>query len=87
MKITQIMLAKRFGGAERLFVDLVSALVNIGNDVLAICQPGSETEHVLKGIAGINIKTVKTFSTRDPFAWRVIASKIQQHDSEIVQSH
>ncbi|MFT5425242.1 MAG: glycosyltransferase involved in cell wall biosynthesis [Gammaproteobacteria bacterium] len=87
MKITQVMLAKRFGGAERLFVDLVSALVNMGNDVLAICQPGSETEQVLKGVSGIKLNTVKTFSTRDPFAWRAIATKIQQHDSDIVQSH
>ena len=81
------MLAKRFGGAERLFVDLVGVLVNMGHDVLAICQPDSEAEYVLKDISGINIKTVKTFSTRDPFAWRTVASKIQQHDSDIVQSH
>ena len=81
------MLAKGFGGGERLFVDLVSTLVSMGNDVLAICQPETETEHVLKGYSGINVRTVKTFSTRDPFAWRTIASKIRQHDSDIVQSH
>jgi len=87
MKITQLMLAKGFGGAERLFVDLVSVLANMGNDVLAICQPGSETENVLKSNPDIKINTVKAFNTRDPFAWRAIASKIQKHDSEIVQSH
>ena len=87
MKITQLMLAKGFGGAERLFVDLVSVLANMGNDVLAICQPGSETENVLKSNPDIKINTVRAFNTRDPFAWRAIASKIQKHDSEIVQSH
>jgi len=42
MKIAQVMLANGFGGAERLFVDLVTMLADMGHDVLAICQTGSE---------------------------------------------
>lgn len=87
MKISQLMLAKGFGGGERLFVDLVTLLVEKGHDVLAICQAGSEVETILKNNPDINIGSVKAFSTRDPFAWRAIARKIKQHDSDVVQSH
>jgi len=89
MKITQLMLAKGFGGAERLFVDLTTMLADMGHDILAICQTGSEAEDVLKSIANTNIKTetVRAFNTRDPFVWRAIASRIQKHNSVIVQSH
>lgn len=81
------MLAKRFGGAERLFVDLVAMLAYIKHDVLAICHAGSEVEKTLKKQSDITVKTVQVFSTRDPLAWRVIRAKIQEHDSDIVQSH
>jgi len=89
MKITQVMLANGFGGAERLFVNLVTMLAEMEHDVLAICQADSEAEGVLKSSAKANIKitSVRAFSTRDPFVWRTIASKIQKHDSDIVQSH
>jgi glycosyltransferase involved in cell wall biosynthesis len=87
MKITQLMLAKGFGGAERLFVDLVTMLACLGNDVLAICQAGSEVENILKNNSDIRIETVRVYSTRDPIAWRAIAKIIQKHDSDIVQSH
>ena len=81
------MLAKGFGGGERLFVDLVTILAKTGNDVLAICQPGSEAEGRLRNDSNIEIDTVRVFNTGDPFAWRSIASKIQNHDSDLVQSH
>jgi len=87
MKIAQVMLANGFGGAERLFVDLVTMLAYLRNDVLAICQAGSEAENILKNNSDIKVETVRAYNTRDPFAWRVIAKNIQKHDSEIVQSH
>ena len=89
MKITQVMLANGFGGAERLFVDLVTILAEMGHDVLAICQAGSEAEYVFKSSPNTNITItpVRAFSTRDPFVWRAIASRIQKHESDIVQSH
>jgi len=89
MKIAQVMLANGFGGAERLFVDLVTMLADMGHDVLAICQAGSEAEDAFKSSPNTNITItlVRAFSTRDPFVWRVIASTIQKHESDIVQSH
>jgi len=87
MKITQLMLAKGFGGAERLFVDLVTILACLRNDVLVICQAGSEVEDILKNCSDIKVETVRAYSTRDPLAWRAIAKIIQKHDSDIVQSH
>lgn len=87
MKIAQLMLAKGFGGAERLFVDLVDMLASTGNDVLAICHKGSESENILKVKSNIRLETIRVFNTRDPFAWRAIALRVQKHNSEIVQSH
>jgi glycosyltransferase involved in cell wall biosynthesis len=87
MKITQLMLAKGFGGAERLFVDLATMLACLRNDVLAICQTGSEAENILKNNSDIKVETVRAYNTRDPLAWRAIAKIIQKHDSDIVQSH
>ncbi len=87
MKITQLMLAKGFGGGERLFIDLIGSLSEMGHDVLAICQAGYDAERMLKNNHNIRLKTVRAFSTRDPFVWRAIASKIEAHDSDIVQSH
>ena len=87
MKVTQLMLAKGFGGAERLFVDLVNMLAGMRHDVLAICQAGSEAESLLKNNPDVKVETVRVYSTRDPFAWRAIAKCIEKHDSDIVQSH
>ncbi len=87
MKITQLMLAKGFGGAERLFVDLVNMLANMRHDVLAICQAGSKVESLLKNNPGVKVETVRAYSTRGPFAWRAIAKSIEKHGSDIVQSH
>jgi glycosyltransferase involved in cell wall biosynthesis len=87
MKIAQVMLAREFGGAERLFVDLVTMLACLRNDVLAICQTGSEVENILKNNPDIKVETVRAYSTRDPLAWRALAKNIKKHDSDIVQSH
>ena len=42
MKIAEIMLSARFGGAERLFVDIALALAERGHSVLAVCHPDFE---------------------------------------------
>ena len=38
MRLTQIMLSKGLGGAERSFVDLSLALVEAGHEVQAVCH-------------------------------------------------
>ena len=48
MNITQIMLAKNFGGAERLFVDFSIALAESGENVQAICQKDSAAARLLE---------------------------------------
>lgn len=87
LKITHVMLAKDFGGAERLFVDFVSTLASMEVDILAICQAGSKAEIFLRNNSSVKVEVLKVFSTRDPFAWRSIARKIKEHNSDIVQPH
>ncbi len=42
MKIVEIMLSSRFGGAERLFVDVCRTLADRGHSLLAVCHPDFE---------------------------------------------
>ena len=42
MKICVVMLAKRFGGAERFYVDLTNGLTRRGHDILAISHARSK---------------------------------------------
>ncbi|NKB36291.1 MAG: glycosyltransferase [Gammaproteobacteria bacterium] len=87
MKITQLMLAKGFGGAERLFVDMCIAFSNAGLEVQAICQKGSESADILKESKQINLKTVPILGAWDLFAVRKIQNLLLEHKSELVQAH
>ena len=55
MRITQIMLAKGFGGAERSFVDTALALAERGHQVQAICHKQFSKIELLQGFEGIQI--------------------------------
>jgi glycosyltransferase involved in cell wall biosynthesis len=60
MKISQVMLSKGFGGAERLFVDLCRALADDGHQVQAVCHPDfdavSQLEYDRISIAPLRVK-------------------------------
>lgn len=87
MRIAQIMLAKRFGGAERSFVDLCAELVARGHEVLAICEARAAALPLLKRIEGLDIRTVRVWGAWDPFARRAIARALRAHRATIVQCH
>jgi glycosyltransferase involved in cell wall biosynthesis len=87
MKITQIMLAKGFGGAERLFVDLCLSLAEAGLDVQAICLTGSRSAQVLSQHPEVRLRTMSVLGVWDPFAPGKIRVLLQQHKSQIVQAH
>lgn len=87
MRITQIMLAKRFGGAERSFVDLCAELVARGHAVLAVCEARAAALPLLARIDGLETCAVRVWGVWDPFARRAIARALRRHRSEIAQCH
>lgn len=87
MKITQIMLAKGFGGAERYFVDLAMELAGRGHDVQAICHKKFNQAALLKSIPSLRVDEVNVAGWWDVFAQRQIRRIIARHQPEVVQAH
>jgi len=81
------MLAKRFGGAERSFVDLCAELVARGHEVLAVCETRSAALPLLKRIADLQVKTVRVWGAWDCLVRRTIARALRAHRAELVQCH
>ena len=79
MRIAQIMLAPRFGGAERSFVDLCRALAARGHAVLALGESGGEALRHLEHVPGVEIDDVgctdKT-SPDFPGRWTALLKRI-----------
>ncbi len=86
MKIGLIMLARRFGGAERYYVDLARALAQRQHDVLAISHTGSESERMLEDAPGLRHASITVLATWDPFAPNKLKKLIQQHNPDVVQT-
>ena len=87
MKISQVMLAKGFGGAERLFVDLCLSLAELDQQVQAICLNGSESARILAEHPKIVLKTISLMGGWDPFAAGKIKNLLLEHQSQLVQAH
>lgn len=81
------MLARKFGGAERLFVDFCIALAESGEDVQAICLAGSDSASLLKDHDSIKLATIKVLGSWDMFASGKIAALLKEHGSQVVQAH
>jgi len=87
MRIAQIMLAKRFGGAERSFVDLCRALARRGHDVLAICEQRGEALRLVQQVPGVLCHTVTVRGAWDFLARRAIKQHLQEFGADIAQMH
>ena len=86
MRISQIMLAKGFGGAERSFVDTALALAERGHQVQAICHRQFSKISLLQDIDGIQLETVNAGSEWDFITPRKIAAKLRAFRSEVVHT-
>lgn len=86
MKITQIMLAKGFGGAERSFVDTALGLAARGHQVQAICHRQFEKQGLLKGVPGLEVESVRVGGEFDFLTPRRIAALIRRFQPEIVHT-
>lgn len=86
MRIAQIMLARGFGGGERLFVDLCRSLAARGHAVLAIGRTESEALDLLADDPLERLR-VRCRGPWDPLCRRAIARALARFEPEIVQTH
>jgi glycosyltransferase involved in cell wall biosynthesis len=87
MRITQVMISRRFGGAERLFVDLSLELAARGHAVQTIVDARFTHRHLLEGVAGVRAETVRIIFRPDLLAARRIGRLIASFQTEVVHAH
>jgi len=80
------MLSKGFGGAERLFVDLVMGLRESGHEVLPICHPRGKARELLAS-AGIDCACVSNLGWWDPLAPRRIRTLAVKFGADVIHTH
>jgi len=81
------MLAKGFGGAERLFVDLCISLAEEGQEVHAICVKDSKSSQILSQHAQIELDTLTVLGSWDPIAPLKLRQLFRKRKTELVQAH
>lgn len=86
LKITQLMLSKGFGGAERLFIDVSLALAETGVKVQAICHKDFVKKSALHH-PNIDISDVNVRGAWDIFAARKITQAIRDFQPAVIHSH
>lgn len=86
MKITQIMLARGFGGAERSFVDTALALAERDHQVQAICHRDFIKRGLLENIPNLQLETIRAGGELDFLTPRRIARLIRSFQPEIVHT-
>lgn len=87
MRITQVMLAKGFGGAERAFVDLSLALAKRGHQVQAICHKRFVQQRRLLEVANLRLDRVTVQGSWDRLAVRRIARFMKGFQPHVVHAH
>lgn len=86
MKICVIMLARKFGGAERFYVDLTNDLARRGHDILAISNARSKAALQLENLTNINRASVRVLGPWDPLAPRKILKLVRAFTPEVIQT-
>ena len=86
MRLTQVMLSKGFGGAERYFVDLSLALAARGHQVQAICH------RKFMGLAllehpNITVRPIPLFASWDPFGARKLEQALRDFTPAVIHTH
>ena len=86
MKICVIMLARKFGGAERFYVDLTNGLARRGHDILAISHARSKAASHLEKLPNVNRAPVRVLGPWDPLAPRKILKLVRDFAPDIMQT-
>lgn len=87
MKITQVMLSKGFGGAERYFVDLCLALAQNGDQVQAICQPGFQQRQLLESCPQLELVYIRAHGSWDRWAAHRIKQQVTAFRPALIHTH
>lgn len=87
MKITQLMLTKGFGGAERYFVDLSTILVEDGHELQVICHRDFQEINRLIDMAGITVRSFSIAGWWDRIALKKMRIAVDQFEPHIVHAH
>ena len=87
MKIVQIMLARRLGGGERVFLDLCGALASRGHEVLAIGATRSEAMDELDRRDVVRRVRLRCRGTWDPFCRMAIGRALRRFGPDLAQTH
>ena len=86
MKICVIMLARKFGGAERFYVDLTNGLARRGHEVLAISNVRSKAALLLDKLVNLQCGSVRVVGPWDPLAPRKILRLVRDFTPDIIQT-
>ena len=87
MKIAHIILTSQNGGAEKVFIDYIGLLKNIGHDNFAIIKDDAP---YFSKLENLNIKTQKIsnkWGYHDFFAIKKIKDFLQENQIDIVIAH
>jgi glycosyltransferase involved in cell wall biosynthesis len=87
MKVTQIMLSKGWGGAERIFIDLVKGLAEQGVQVQAIMDARFPQRQQLEGVDNVHPVYVRPFSHWDFFAANKLTRAVSDFSPDIIHCH
>ena len=87
LRITQIMLARGFGGAERHFVDLSLELADAGHAVQAICHREFEQRAVLEDHPNIRVVGARVWASWDRPAKAAIWRAMERFAPQVIHAH
>jgi glycosyltransferase involved in cell wall biosynthesis len=87
MKISQLMIAKGFGGAERYFVDLSLALADQGHQVQAICHKQFTGRTKLDNKSNVQLQIFRLAGWWDVIARNRIEKAIVAFAPDIIHAH
>lgn len=87
MRISQVMLAKGFGGAERHFVDLALELAARGHQVQVIHHRDFSAAAAFDGVVGLHAVPISVMGTWDILAARRISRLIRLFGAALVHAH
>ena len=87
MRIAQIMLARRLGGGEQVFIDLCGAVASRGHEVLAIGAAESDAMDALDRRSDLQCARVRCHGTWDPLCRWAIGRLLKRFEPDVVQTH
>ncbi len=87
MRITQIMLSKGRGGAERIFVDLIKGLSEQGVQVQAIMDERFPQRDELEAIENVFPCYVRPVSHWDPFTVSLLYRRVKKFKPNLLHCH